>query len=88
MSEFYVESAKPLIKTYTKKNGDVVIKEYNQREYNKRFYEKNKEKLAVKVKCNCGGGYTSPNKTKHEESRIHKLWINYMEKIKAEVENI
>ena len=69
---------KKIIKTYIKKNGEVVIKEYNQQEYNLRHYEKHKEKYTDKHECDCGGNYTLPNKAKHYESRIHKLYQKYI----------
>ena len=72
-----MESSKLSTKQYVKKNGEVVIKQYDQKEYNKKFYEKNKEKYSLRNICDCGGSYTAPNKSKHDISRIHKLYEKY-----------
>ena len=40
-----MEEPKLITKTYTKKNGDKVVKQYNQNLYNKTFQEKNKKEI-------------------------------------------
>lgn len=65
------------MKTYTKKNGEVVVKEYDQKKYNKSYYEKNKEKIAEEVyNCECCNkeGIKKRNKFNHEKTEKHKLY--------------
>jgi|TARA_R110000868_G_scaffold60915_4_gene185503 hypothetical protein len=69
-----METEKLTTKKYTKKNGEEVVKQYNQSTYNKTYYEKNKEKLAEKVVCGCGLDYLVSNKSNHRSGRVHKLW--------------
>ena len=59
---------------YTKKNGEEVIKQYNQQKYNKNFYEKHKDKLTQKFSCECGGKYLATNKYNHEKGKLHNLY--------------
>ena len=49
--------------------------------YNKRYYEKNKDKISqlhklrhnkIVIECECGRTYTKPHKLRHFESNIHK----------------
>jgi hypothetical protein len=45
---------------------------YNQREYNRRFIEKNAERIRTKTVCDvCCGTYTYFNKSKHLKSARH-----------------
>ena len=69
-----MEAIKLTERKYMKKNGEEVIKQYNQNLYNKTYYEKNKGKLAERVVCGCGLDYLIPNKSNHCSGRIHKLW--------------
>lgn len=70
------------MKTYTKKNGEVVVKDYNQKEYNKRFYEKNKEEiLNDKYVCEyCNKDVNSRNRTNHDKTVKHQLYKQIKEK--------
>lgn len=63
------------MKTYTNKNGEV--KEYNQTEYNKRYYEKNKEQiLQNKYTCEfCNKQVSKSNRTNHEKTVKHQLHV-------------
>jgi hypothetical protein len=88
-----MEEQKLITKKYVKKNGEEVIKQYNQKQYNKTFYEKNKGKINIKENCICGGSFSASNKSNHEETRIHKLYELYkkelyLNQIKDEIENI
>jgi hypothetical protein len=65
------------MKSYTKKNGEVVVKDYDQKKYNKSYYEKNKEKIAEEVyTCEyCEKeGIKKRNKFNHEKTVKHKLY--------------
>jgi hypothetical protein len=45
---------------------------YNQREYNRRFIEKNADRIKAKTVCEvCCGTYTYFNKSKHLKSARH-----------------
>jgi hypothetical protein len=62
------------MKTYTKKNGEIT--DYDQKIYNKSYYEKNKEKIAVETyTCNfCNKeGIIKRNKYNHDKTLKHKL---------------
>jgi hypothetical protein len=52
----------------------------SQKEYLKEYYNKNKEKIKVKmsekIKCECGGEYTKYNKNNHEKTKLYKRGIN------------
>jgi len=63
------------MKSYTNKNGEIVTKEYNQNQYNKTYYEKNKEKINNdKYICECcNKEVKSRNKFNHTKTRIHTL---------------
>jgi hypothetical protein len=62
------------MRKYKNKQGDEVVKEYDQQIYNKKFYEKHKEDINKKCTCVCGGSYTKSNKAKHDKGRYHALY--------------
>lgn len=66
----------PLIsqKTFHLKNGDIVIKEYDQRKYNATWYQKHKEALTTSITCECGGKYMLPNQSRHSHTSKHKSY--------------
>ena len=67
--------AKHLItKKYIKKNGEEVIKQYDQTKYNKNFYAKHKDELCEKHVCECGKEYTHGNISHHIKSQYHTLY--------------
>ena len=73
-----------MVKSYTKKNGEVKIYyNYNQKEYNKTFYEKNKEKISdEKIFCECcDKEYVKRNKYNHEKTLKHKLYKELKDKV-------
>jgi hypothetical protein len=64
------------MKTYTKKNGEVVTKNYDQKEYNKRHYERNKEAIINDTyicEC-CDTAVNTRNKTNHKKTLRHQLY--------------
>jgi|688.fasta_scaffold528943_2 hypothetical protein len=68
------------MKTYTKKNGEIT--DYDQKKYNKTYYEKNKEKKAVETyTCNyCNKEeIIKRNKYNHDKTLKHKLYVRIAE---------
>jgi hypothetical protein len=63
-----------LTKKYIKKNGEVVIKQYNQTKYNTVYYMNNREVLTEHHTCACGGQYTKLNKHNHNKGKVHKMY--------------
>jgi hypothetical protein len=63
-----------VIKRYIKKNGEEVVKQYDQTKYNKNFYEKHKDELCEKRLCECGKEYTHGNISHHIKSQYHLLY--------------
>ena len=59
-------------KTFYLKNGDVIVREYNQTEWNSRWYKKNKERMTTSDVCVCGGKFSPNNKFKHYNTKMHK----------------
>lgn len=65
------------IKKYVKKNGEVKIYEYDNKKYNKKFYEKHKEKLCGEsIQCECGGRYKHINKSHHNKTQRHLKFLS------------
>ena len=64
------------MKTYTKKNGEVVTKNYDQKEYNKRHYERNKEAIIndTYICVSCNKRVNTRNKTNHNKTLKHSLY--------------
>jgi hypothetical protein len=60
---------------WTRKNGEVVEKIYSQSKYNTNYYLKHKDKLTEHHLCECGNSYTLPNKTGHNNTKVHKLYV-------------
>lgn len=61
-------------RTYTKANGEV--SEYNQKKYNKTWYDLHKEDLLKqRIDCPCGLSHLGSNKTNHRRGKVHKLWV-------------
>jgi hypothetical protein len=54
------------------------VKEWNEvnKEYIKEYYEANKEKLREKFECNCGGKYSRCDKSTHNKTKKHQLYIS------------
>lgn len=63
-----------IMKTFTKKNDEISV--YNQKEYNKSHYEKNKDKiLNNKYMCICcNKSVNQRNKSNHNKTLKHKLY--------------
>jgi hypothetical protein len=67
-----------IVKKYTKKNGDEVVKTYNQQKYNNTYYSKNKDKINKTYKCVlCDKEINHSNKSNHEKTKIHILKSKY-----------
>ena len=64
------------------KDGTEKIYEYDQKEYNKKYYAKHKEKLNKSIECPvCKGTYCIMSKAKHMKSARH---CKFIEKPKEE----
>jgi hypothetical protein len=47
-----------------------------KKEYNKRYIEKHKDEIYMKITCpECGISYIKANKTNHEKTNKHKMGI-------------
>jgi hypothetical protein len=72
----------------------------NVQQYNRRYYElhkdvliersrlwreKNRDKLIIKVVCECGGRYLATNKTNHTRTQKHAMWVEFERKLKKEL---
>lgn len=66
-----------------KKDGTIVIAEYNQSEYNKTCYEKNKERYATMTECGCGKEYNIYTKSNHHKTAYHKLYEKMLPPVTA-----
>lgn len=67
-----------IIKKYIKKNGEEVIKTYDQKVYNNTYYSKNKDKINKCYKCVlCDKEINHSNKTNHEKTKLHILRSKY-----------
>ena len=54
------------------KNGEIKIYTYNQKKYNDNFFNKHKDTLLEKHKCElCGGSFNLTNKSRHLKSKKH-----------------
>jgi hypothetical protein len=43
--------------------------------YKADYYQDNKDKINKKFVCECGGNYTSANKSNHINTKIHQDWL-------------
>ena len=61
------------IKTYYRKRDDTTVsKTYNQTQYSKKYYEKNKNTMKEYVECDiCGISFQKWNKGHHVDSKKH-----------------
>lgn len=66
-------------KSFTKKNGDVIVREYNQSKFNSTWYEKNKTKMTTSEDCVCGGRFSPNNRFKHYNTKTHRRYMEYNE---------
>lgn len=48
--------------------------EFSKKDYNKNYYEKNKEWINNKIECECGSVICVKHKNRHFNSRIHKAF--------------
>lgn len=72
------ESKSQIIKKYTKKNGEEVIKTYDQKKYNNNYYMKHKNNNIKNYKCVvCDKEIKQSNKSNHEKTKLHILKTKY-----------
>jgi uncharacterized protein with PIN domain len=79
------QNNKLMKRTYIKKDGSLVEKQYNQQPYNSNFYQKHKEKYTEKYICEiCNSSLSRTNKYNHLKSQKHLLYVdinnNYIKK--------
>lgn len=79
-----IEHEKQYKKEYYQANKQAVLqqqKEYYQAnkqtvlQQRKEYNQANKAKLTEKHQCDCGGRYSTHNKSKHEKTQMHKNYI-------------
>lgn len=49
--------------------------EERYKEYDKKYFEENREKRAEKTQCDCGGKYIYTHKARHERTKIHQEYL-------------
>jgi hypothetical protein len=76
-NEEYRITHKDKIKEYYEINKDR-IKEYYEinKDKKKEYYEANKEKLREKIECICGSKYSRCDKSTHNKTKKHQLFIS------------
>ena len=62
------------IRRTVKKDGTLVVKSYDQTNYNKNCYMKNKERYNKPILCKCGKTFSTYTKSNHYKSQIHRLF--------------
>lgn len=66
------------IKKYTNKNNEEIVKEYNQKIYNDKYYKNNSSKFKETYLCpNCNKNVSKANKFNHERTKGHILHEKY-----------
>ena len=58
------------IECINQRKNQGICHEIGEKEYQKQYHEKNKDKLKEKHECACGGKYTHINKQSHEKTKI------------------
>ena len=59
------------------------------RERKRLWYHNNKDKILKKIECDvCGGSYTINNKTIHEKSKKHKLYLECIQQREEDIEKL
>lgn len=79
MQHLYIPINKEELAPVQEKKADVKTnkKKYDQKKYNDKFIEKNKDKVMEKKVCDiCCGSYTYYNKSKHMSSAKHIKLVN------------
>jgi hypothetical protein len=62
----------PHVKVCQLKNGELKTYSYNGKVYNDNFWNKHKDTLLEKHKCEvCGGSFNLTNKSRHLKSKKH-----------------
>ena len=52
-------------------------------EYNKNYYQQNKEYFTTKYKCDCGGTYNMTSRSRHNKCKKH---IKYIESLNNKID--
>ena len=65
--------------SYTRKNGDVVVNEYNQTKCNLLYNAKHKERLSKREDCICGGRFSEKYRLAHYRCKKHVNYIKHNE---------
>lgn len=64
------------------KHGEVI--EYDQKKYNKTWYELHKaDILKQRIECPCGLTHIASNKTNHRNGKVHQLWVRMNAKLEG-----
>ena len=64
-------------KWISKKTGELVIKEYDNKKYYDTWYAKNKDYMNVKTICEtCGGSFSKSNRTIHLKTNKHIISLS------------
>lgn len=46
----------------------------------KEYYQKNKEKILQKIKCECGRYITKNQMNRHKKTKVHQTYLSLLEK--------
>ena len=60
--------------THTLKNGDVIVREYDQTAANSRWWYRHKEEQLKTETCTCGGTFSKNSANHHKKSKRHKRY--------------
>ena len=72
MSDIKVEKNMITRKWVSKKTGEIVIKQYDNKIYYDTWYTKNKDRMNIKNTCEvCGGRYSNSNIACHTKTKKH-----------------
>jgi len=66
------------------KDGNIKLYDYEtnkeyHKKYNNKYYDDNKNKMLVRIDCNCGGHYSSCVKARHEKTKRHLKYLNNLD---------
>lgn len=50
----------------------------------KEYYKKNREKILVKVKCDCGRYISKNQMERHKRTKVHQQYLDFLNKEKVE----
>ena len=64
-----------ITKTWVKKDGTLVTKQYDGKKYSADHYQKHKDQYSHRIPCECGGSYQKTGKTAHLNSQKCQIGI-------------